>query len=1186
MRSRGAPAGPQHDDGRGHAGDRQSPRPPSSDRGHGIGAVDRAPGHVEPDLGGGEDSDSWKPTPPSDPEGLDGWAREGMDRWRSDDVVAALRAIVSDTVAPPGQRAVALLWTLPVLEDDAWSAARALVDDPRVDRTTRVRLAALLARVLAGRDDRDAAGALDDAERLAAAADGDPRVELAVARARVEIAAHGRDVGRIRDSVDRLVATSGADDLPGWARDGALATALGGLRRCAAIDAQALQPDQVTAVIDAARSSMAGRRRPAAVAAVVLLDAAALALAVDRADDALSLATGSVECGGDAAPARFRFAAALLSSDAAGAARGPAGALVHQRRAIAVARELGADHAKGMAHRGMGLLLMRLDRYEQADEHLSRATELLIAAGEPSSGAEVSLVRARERLHCDDIDAARHAAQTAITALEPAAARDRQGDPAADAAAGMLCDALGIRNEVDDLDGDHRTAAAGWLQAADLAAATGRCGADHRSAAARSLAWDGQPERARREFERAVHEAESLDGPEEERARQLGSVLERRAAWHLEAGRTGRACDDARESVAALEVAGDGTASAQAGLVLGRALDAAGKPLAAEAAWRSALSAAPASADPASWAVTRAIHAALAQFLAVHDREEEAAQHRRLSVAVSDDTGREAGAPDSEAAARLEAAHAAARRGERASHPDTGAEALAELVADPLAPVRAAVAARPDLPTPLARRLARDGDAAVAAAIAGNPAAPRQAIRRAARPWASAEVRRAAAANPNAGRWLLVWFALSGRWDVRRSVAGNPACPQWLLVGRLALDRRWSVREAVAASPRTSGVVLSLYARDRLAPLRFAVAGNRSLPSRTAERLLRDQDAYVAGVAASHPGLRSTVLSARFGGMEAPAWVLRRAATNPSCPPELAEQVLTWLALGGAHGDPGFDPVTCDGHPGDTDQSAWQWYGAEVKRTEHPWHHPLWAVRARSTLGRQTVQTAVLRHLARDPVPEVRRVVLGFRGLGQPLYHELTGDADQVVRQAAPRLLEEQRKDDRTPAWVAVTQRHRRLRALVIISVWILAVWALPSPDEPERAETAIDRLPEFTVDSEGRVQIARDAVMPAAPRLELDGGGQVTVGHELAAPQALIVRIETDASPIVVHQISWEPAVAESPASDSRVMLEVVGPFDAYDVNVPGRPSTVEVEMTAAGERETHRFEVGSAAAHTEVAP
>ncbi len=333
-------------------------------------------GHVAPNLGDGADPGAWEPTPPRDAEGLDAWARQGMQLWRSDDVVAAVQVIASDREAPRDLQAMALLWTLPVLEDEeSWSAARMLADDPAIDRVTRVRLAAVLARELAARDDREAGGALDDVEHLALGADGDPRIEVAAARARVEIAAHGGDAGRIREAVDRLVAAAGAESLPVWVRDGALASAIRGLRRCAEVDANALAHGHVAAVIAAVRENLAGRRPPSAAAALVLLDAAALGLADDRADDALSLVIEAADCGGGEAPPGFRFAAALLASDATAAAKGPAEALVHQRRAIAIAHELDTDHPKAVAHRRMGLLLARLDRPDDADTHLSRAAD-------------------------------------------------------------------------------------------------------------------------------------------------------------------------------------------------------------------------------------------------------------------------------------------------------------------------------------------------------------------------------------------------------------------------------------------------------------------------------------------------------------------------------------------------------------------------------------------------------------------------------------------------------------------------------------------------------------------------------------------------------------------------------------------------------------------------------------------
>ena len=81
--------------------------------------------------------------------------------------------------------------------------------------------------------------------------------------------------------------------------------------------------------------------------------------------------------------------------------------------------------------------------------------------------------------------------------------------------------------------------------------------------------------------------------------------------------------------------------------------------------------------------------------------------------------------------------------------------------------------------------------------------------------------------------------------------------------------------------------------------------------------------------------------------MTEPAWILRRVGDNPACPKELSDQVLTWLALGGAgDSDLAFDPIECTGSP---EEGGPAWYlrqAASPGRYASASQHPLWLVRA------------------------------------------------------------------------------------------------------------------------------------------------------------------------------------------------------------------------------------------------
>jgi hypothetical protein len=68
-------------------------------------------------------------------------------------------------------------------------------------------------------------------------------------------------------------------------------------------------------------------------------------------------------------------------------------------------------------------------------------------------------------------------------------------------------------------------------------------------------------------------------------------------------------------------------------------------------------------------------------------------------------------------------------------------------------------------------------------------------------------------------------------------------------------------------------------------------------------------------------------LANQVADLNSAAWVLNRAANNPACPAPLAEQIRTWIAVGGATGDPQFDPVTLTGNPSpDRDVTPELWF--------------------------------------------------------------------------------------------------------------------------------------------------------------------------------------------------------------------------------------------------------------------
>lgn len=244
--------------------------------------------------------------------------------------------------------------------------------------------------------------------------------------------------------------------------------------------------------------------------------------------------------------------------------------------------------------------------------------------------------------------------------------------------------------------------------------------------------------------------------------------------------------------------------------------------------------------------------------------------------------------------------------------------------------------------------MARSGEAAE---IAGNPASSKRELwRLAIRVRKGRAVGRALGANPNCPGTLMWLFARRGAWDVAAAIAANANCPR-RVQATLAKSQYWAVRANLAANPAARQEVLLALSRSYTAAhqVSLALATNPSLDTGLVDSLLRHENRYVRRVAAAHPAASAAGLAALADGLSEPAWTLRAIAANPSCPADLSDQLLTWLALGGpVHADPMFDPVACTGHPADTRSSAASWY---ARQAEDLWacKHPLWRVRAAIT---------------------------------------------------------------------------------------------------------------------------------------------------------------------------------------------------------------------------------------------
>ncbi len=318
-------------------------------------------------------------------------------------------------------------------------------------------------------------------------------------------------------------------------------------------------------------------------------------------------------------------------------------------------------------------------------------------------------------------------------------------------------------------------------------------------------------------------------------------------------------------------------------------------------------------------------------------------------------------------------------------------------------------------------------------------------------------IARALAGNRSTPRLCLRVFA-HGPWDVAAAVASNSSTPQRVLARSFMHRDAWAVRNALASNPSAPVVALQRLATSYDAVVRMRVAANVALPSQTANALLQDRDVYVRAVAAGNPRATGDALEQLVRPMRDPAWVLRVAASNPSCPRELADQTLTWIALGGTgNTDPSFDPLTCNGHPGDTTVSVWSWYRqAAIEGGEGSEMHPLWRVRSAITSSWPLIPGRVLMTLAVDPQPQVRLSVSRFKELTFARLKHLTRDVDPEVAAGAIRAIKQKRKSK--PFVRRVLFRRGIVLPLMLVGLWLpplLNQNSGPSQTQPPASEVA-----------------------------------------------------------------------------------------------------------------------------------
>jgi hypothetical protein len=219
------------------------------------------------------------------------------------------------------------------------------------------------------------------------------------------------------------------------------------------------------------------------------------------------------------------------------------------------------------------------------------------------------------------------------------------------------------------------------------------------------------------------------------------------------------------------------------------------------------------------------------------------------------------------------------------------------------------------------------------------------------------------------------------------------------------------IRRALLRRPDLPVVVLGQAASGRI-DLQFAVATNPALSQMQMERLVSSRNEFVAGAVLANPSLPADVIEAL--PLTRPAWHLRVAAAHPACSPDKRDALLTWITLGGAPGDPTFDPWSCTGNPGSPDVAAYTEYD-RLARLPGADLSPLWRVRIRQVgLGSQASHSQLL-DLASWPYSEARGTVARFSPLSAEALDCLGCAPEQWIRDFVARTTPARSRYDKLP---------------------------------------------------------------------------------------------------------------------------------------------------------------------------
>jgi hypothetical protein len=271
----------------------------------------------------------------------------------------------------------------------------------------------------------------------------------------------------------------------------------------------------------------------------------------------------------------------------------------------------------------------------------------------------------------------------------------------------------------------------------------------------------------------------------------------------------------------------------------------------------------------------------------------------------------------------------------------------------------------------------------------------------------------------------------------RRIIAARTDLPP-RLCRKLGKDRHWSVRAVIAASPSIPKRDLLRLRRDKAAgvasvavsnstlriwrlPLDpkgllvhgsvvLGVSQNQQLTTRQWRKLWKRSDSYVRGNLAANQAMPEELRTKMLQELDEPGWVLRKLANNPALPESQRDELLTWLAVGGARGDTQFDPVTDTGNPPQPEEqpiSRLRAFLASLKPERPWWTYTL----ARDRVERmpRSLDEKALGIFSSDPSPAVRRAIVGFSPLPTDLVISLAHDPNPWVNANARWIIRSRR---------------------------------------------------------------------------------------------------------------------------------------------------------------------------------